>query len=190
LPSLPPSKPKHQHRADVGMLLANLIVTDLPPVGLCSKLSSSPDEWPVSPPHSRAKIQMPAAISVLRARAARNHYFRCGLFAVIRSIAAFWAGDCSAPGRDGPFLPFTDRSRCCGRSPLSGRSLLVRDLGLTEFTLSGQTGFVQLQLLLTQKRLAGAASYLLRRRRLPDCGHSKWLQNLTRNPTRPCMLSG
>ncbi len=80
MPSLPPSKPTHQHRADVGMLLANLIVTDLPPVGLCSKLSSSPDEWPVSPPHSRAKIQVPAAISVLRARAARNHYFRCRLF--------------------------------------------------------------------------------------------------------------
>jgi len=36
-------------------------------------------EWPVPPPHGRTDDYAPATSSVLRARAAKNHDFRCGL---------------------------------------------------------------------------------------------------------------
>ena len=34
-------------------------------------------------------------------------------------------------------MPFTDRSRCCGRSPLCGHSLQTQSLGQSELTVSG-----------------------------------------------------
>ena len=39
----------------------------------------------------------------------------------------------------GPFLPFTHRSRCCGRSPLFGHSLHMQNTELVELTVRGQT---------------------------------------------------
>ena len=40
-------------------------------------------------------------------------------------------------GWNGPFLPFTNQSRCRIRSPLTGHSLRVRNLEMAEFTVRG-----------------------------------------------------
>lgn len=61
--------------------------------------------------------------------------------------------------KDGPFLPFINRSGCCGRSPLCGHSLQARTQGFVELTHPG-----------TFLPFAANALCALRLRKLPQAG--------------------
>jgi hypothetical protein len=77
-------------------------------------------EWPLSLPQRSVCRRALAAISTLRAPAARKSNSHSGLFAAIRSIAACSSSWSCRSNTPGPKETSIGQSKCCGRSPHSG----------------------------------------------------------------------
>ncbi len=72
----------------------------------------------ISQYHQGEEVDIDAAYSI----------WNLGLTATVFRLVASCRIDSDSIDTNGPFLPFTDRSRCCDRSPHSGHSLHVQDL--------------------------------------------------------------
>ncbi|SLN40326.1 hypothetical protein RUM8411_01815 [Ruegeria meonggei] len=73
---------------------------------------------------------------------------------------------------DGPFLPLIKNRHRCSAARQRRHSLQAQSRKVNEVGYAGQSGLVQLRLLLTQKAGARLARFVLRRSRLHRTGHS------------------